>query len=68
VISWYNANNTAYDDIYNKNATYRAEATKDGYFIGDPSYRDYPSLSRVSHHGRYPLAGVQLGNLPDAGH
>jgi mannosyl-oligosaccharide alpha-1,2-mannosidase len=42
VISRYNANNTAYDDTYNKNATYRAEAAKDGYFIEDPSYRDYP--------------------------
>lgn len=32
----------AYDKQYNKNATYRAEAAKNGYFIEDPSYRDYP--------------------------
>ncbi|KAJ5662382.1 mannosyl-oligosaccharide alpha-1-2-mannosidase 1B [Penicillium maclennaniae] len=41
-IAWYNQNNTAYDNEYNLNATYRAEAAKNGYFITDPSYRDYP--------------------------
>ncbi|KAJ6033872.1 mannosyl-oligosaccharide alpha-1-2-mannosidase 1B [Penicillium canescens] len=41
-IAWYNSSNKAYDPAYNNNATYRAEATKYGYFIEDPSYRSYP--------------------------
>ncbi|KAJ5679670.1 mannosyl-oligosaccharide alpha-1-2-mannosidase 1B [Penicillium macrosclerotiorum] len=41
-IAWYNSNNLAYNNAYNKNATYRAEAAKNGYFIEDPSYRSYP--------------------------
>ncbi|KAJ5536746.1 mannosyl-oligosaccharide alpha-1-2-mannosidase 1B [Penicillium frequentans] len=40
-IGWYNASNQPYDSSYN-NATYRAEASKYGYFIEDPSYRSYP--------------------------
>lgn len=41
-IGWYNSSNLAYDNAYNKNATYRAEGTKYGYFIEGPSYRSYP--------------------------
>ena len=40
-IGWYNSSNQPYDSSYN-NATYRAEASKNGYFVEDPSYHSYP--------------------------
>ncbi|KAJ5574023.1 mannosyl-oligosaccharide alpha-1-2-mannosidase 1B [Penicillium hispanicum] len=41
-IGWYNASNKAYDSSYDTSADSRAEASKYGYFLEDPSYRSYP--------------------------
>lgn len=40
--AWYNASNEAYDPADNTNATRRAEAAQDGYFITDPIYDAFP--------------------------